>query len=82
MPINPVTPGPVFADTSHQSALRTSEATARTSREASDQPQASVPEANQRVSPNQASSEGNPSRGSADSAGQEQDGNNRLDIFV
>jgi hypothetical protein len=77
MPINPVAPGPVFGDAAYQSALRSSEATARSSRESDERPQATVPEADQRVSPNQAGSESNGSRSSADNSG-----NQRLDIYV
>ncbi|MEF8794235.1 hypothetical protein [Thiohalorhabdus sp.] len=77
MPISPVNPGPVFADTSYQNASRGSEATARQARESEDRPQATVPEANQRISPNQGGSEAN---SSGDNSSQGERG--RLDIYV
>ena len=77
MPISPVNPGPVFADTSYQNALRGSEANARQSRESEDRPQASVPEANQRINPNQGGSESNPS-----GSNQSESERGRLDIYV
>ena len=77
MAINPVNPGPVFPDTTNQNAQRGSEATARQAREAEDRPQASVPEADQRVNPNQASSESNSSR---DNQSNSEPG--RLDFYV
>jgi hypothetical protein len=59
MAINPVNPGPVFGETAYQNNQRASDTTARNARESEQRPQASVPEANQRVNPNQASSESN-----------------------
>ena len=79
MAINPVNPGPIYDPSAQQGAQaqRGSEASARNAREADDRPQASVPEANQRVSPNQGGSEGN---GTRDPGQNPQRG--RLDIYV
>lgn len=66
MAINPVNPGPVFGETAYQTNQRASDTNARNARESEQRPQASVPEANQRVNPNQASSEGNQPRSTSD----------------
>jgi hypothetical protein len=77
MAINPVSPGPVFGEAAYQHNQRASEATARNTRESDSRPQASVPEANQRVNPNQAGSESGNARASSDGRS-----GHLLDLFV